>query len=899
VVRRSVAAGPSDVLYEAVGLRKDGSTFPGEVCGKVIPYEGRTVRVSAVRDITERKQADEALRRAHQGLELRVRERTAELSAANAELTREIAERRRAEEELVYERYLLHSLMDRLPDVIYFKDAASRFLRVNRALSERWGLGDPAEALGKTDFDQFAEEHARQAFEDEQEIIRTGRPLVDKEEKETWADGRVTWVSSTKMPLRDAEGRVIGTFGISRDITARKQAEVELQAAKEAAEAASRAKSEFLANMSHEIRTPMNGILGMTELALGTDLTAEQRDYLEMVKSSAGSLLAVLNDVLDFSKIEARKLQLEAVPFGLRDVLGGTLKGLGVRAGQKGLELTWHVLPGVPDALVGDPGRLRQVVVNLVGNAVKFTEAGEVVVTVQRTEDRGQRTEDRGAIPSSLSSVLCPLSSCLLHFAVADTGIGIPADKQGLIFEAFAQAYSSTTRKYGGTGLGLTIASHLVEMMGGRIWVESEVGKGSSFHFTLGFGLADRPAEEPPADLRGLPVLVVDDCAASRRGLGDVLAEWGWRPVLHESAGPALAELRQAAAAGEPFPLLLLDAHMPGMDGFALAEEVRRDPVLAGTALVMLTAAGQPGDVVRCRELGLGSYLMKPVTPAELLDALRAALRGPPRDARPPGPEPPPTRRRLRVLLTEDNPVNQKVAVRLLEKQGHAVVVAGNGREALAALGRQAFDLVLMDVQMPEMDGLEATALIRRQEQGSGRHVPVVAMTAHAMKGDRERCLAAGMDGYVAKPVQVEDLFQTIAAVMPGSGDAAEAGPPAGEPAGRVIDGAALARVSGSADFLAEIVGLFLDSECPRRMEEIRDAVARRDEGRLRRAAHALKGTVGNLRAAAAFEAALGLENLARGGDWAAIDGAYHALEQEIERLKPALAQLVQGCAAP
>jgi PAS domain S-box-containing protein len=695
-------------------------------------------------------------------------------------IVRDLSAARRHQEALEHERTLLARLMDHVPDRIYFKDAQSRFLRVNRALAEQFGLRDPDEAIGKTDFDFFTPEHAEPAFRDEQEVMRTGRPLVGLEEKETYADGRVGWVSTTKLPLRDADGQVVGTFGISRDVTARKLAELELQKAKTVAESANRAKGEFLANVSHEIRTPMNGILGMTELALGTDLTPEQQEYLQMVKSSAESLLTIINDLLDFSKIEARKLHLEPVTFNLPDAVIDTVRALSVRAQQKGLELVCHVRPDVPDFVVGDPGRLRQVLVNLLGNAIKFTERGEVVLRVAPLTPqpplplgsislspcaRGEG-EQEALTTGSPSPLVGEGAGGLrgLHFEIRDTGIGIPQDKLEAVFQPFEQADRSTTRRYGGTGLGLAISTQLVELMGGRLAVTSEVGKGSTFSFTATFAA---PTEKPiaqaprPTSLTGMRALCVDDNATNRRILEEILTSWSMRPTTCDSADAASAELLRAADAGEPYPLVLLDAHMPDVDGFDLAARIQGERALAGTVLLMLTSAGRPDDVARCRELGIDAYLLKPVKQSDLLAALLTALDGSRRQAPPRQPGAAPGRS-LRVLLAEDNAVNQKLASRLLEKQGHAVTVVSNGKEALAALEREAFDVVLMDVQMPEMDGFEATAAIRR----AGRRVPIVAMTAHAMKGDRERCLEAGMDGYVSKPIQARELIDAVVAAV-------------------------------------------------------------------------------------------------------------------------------------
>jgi PAS domain S-box-containing protein len=550
-------------------------------------------------------------------------------------------------------------------------------------------------------------------------------------------------------------GKLAGTLVLYQDISVRKRSEEAILRAKDAAEAANRAKSEFLANMSHEIRTPLNGVMGMNDLALGTELTAEQREYLETVKLSADSLLTVINDILDFSKIEAGKADLDIRPFNLRDTLEGVMRTLALRADEKGLELLCELAPETPELVRGDGSRLGQVVLNLVGNAIKFTHEGEVGLQVEVAERDGENR--------------------LLHFTVSDTGIGIPAEKHALIFDPFAQADTSTTRKYGGTGLGLSISTRLVHLMGGKVWLESELGKGSRFHFTARLGLVDakeiQSGTAAPAEiLRGVKVLVVDDNRTNRRILDGMLKRWEMKPTLAEGGEQALLELSTAKEAGQPCGLILLDMHMPNMDGFQFVERVRERPELSTATIMMLTSAGHRGDAERCKALGIAAYLLKPIRQSELREAIARVLGAKEQqgaiplitryslyDARDPESV-------LRVLLVEDNPVNQRLATRMLEKRGHRVVLAGNGREALEALAKASFDLVLMDVQMPEMDGFQATAAIREKEKTTGTRLPVVALTAHAMKGDRDKCLAAGMDGYLTKPIvprELDDLLES------------------------------------------------------------------------------------------------------------------------------------------
>jgi signal transduction histidine kinase/DNA-binding response OmpR family regulator len=637
---------------------------------------------------------------------------------------------------------------------------------------------------------------------------------------------------------------------------------VELVAATRIAEEANQAKSEFLANMSHEIRTPLNGIIGMTELALDTTLSLEQREYLSMVKSSADALLSILNDILDFSKIEMRKLELEQIPFSIRDHLGDLLKPLALRAEQKDLEVVCHVLPDVPNVAVGDPGRLRQVIVNLVGNAIKFTERGQILVQVEAMS----KTAD----------------TMKLHFFVSDSGMGIPSEKQQSIFEPFKQADGSTTRRFGGTGLGLAISSTLVELMGGRIWVQSEPLEGSTFHFTVQLGVTDARPEPSAMNLTDLQVLVVDDNGVNRRVLQDLLVRWKMRPTVVDSGAAALRALAAASDRGQPFALVLLDANMPEMDGFEVARRISATPTLGGATIMMLSSSGQYDESNKCREVGIATHLTKPVDQRELLSAIgRALAREPGQRAALPSSMLPAElpERRLHVLLAEDNVVNQRLAASLLRRRGHKVTIAANGREALATVTAQPFDVVLMDVQMPEMGGFEATAAIRALEaERQTPRMPIVAMTAHAMKGDRERCLAAGMDEYLTKPLDPRHLCALVEQ-MAGGKPAAE---PRDEPA--TVSMEVLARVGGDRELLAEISRLFVD-DAPRHLQKIREALDTRDGEALRRAAHGLKGAAANFDADGVVNAARTIEEIGRTGDFEAHQTAWQALTSETDQL--------------
>jgi len=849
--------------FETKHRRKDGRIVNLEISVNYVKLGKERVFVVFARDITTRKRAERALR-----------ESEGKLNAMLQSISDHM------------------SVMDKDLNIIWANETAKRNFGSNiigtkcyETYHNRQTPCEPHPCLTlKTFQDGKSHEHDTQ--------------VVDKDGK------TICFHCTANVTLRDDKGNPTAVMEISRDVTEEKRAEEELHKAKDAAMAANRelesanqrlehaieranqmaadaeagsmAKSEFLANMSHEIRTPLHGVMGMTELVLDTDLAPEQREDLEMVKASADSLLRVINDILDFSKVEAGKLDLEPAEFGLRDSLGQAINALGARADAKGLELACHVLPDVPDALIGDPGRLRQIVVNLVGNAIKFTETGEVVLRVETERE----TDDK----------------VWLHASVTDTGIGIPADKQRTIFEAFTQADGSTTRKYGGTGLGLAISARLVQMMNGRIWVESAPGKGSTFHFTAVLGLQSSPAAPavPPGavDLRELRTLVVDDNATNRRILEEMLAHWHMKPTTAESATAALAAMGRQLDAGEPFALLLIDARMPEMDGFALAERIKRDSRLSGATIMMLSSSGKRGDAARCRELGIAAYLTKPVTRSDLFDAIVTALGTASLDK----PRSRPItrhslregRRRLRVLLAEDNPVNRKLAIRLLEKHGHSVTAAGDGRAAVAALEKDTFDLVLMDVQMPEMDGFEATAAIRQREKDTGDHVRIIAMTAHAMKGDRDRCLAAGMDGYLAKPISAAELFKAVGALVPVS-QKPKAAARTESSENDIFDRAeALARMDGDADLVEEITGVFLE-EVPNQMAKIAEALEADDPARVQRQAHTLKGAAANIGAGAMRERAFQVELAAEAGDMRKARSRFSMLEQDLDRLTAAL----------
>jgi two-component system, sensor histidine kinase and response regulator len=820
---------------------------------------------------------DLELQQHRDNLEQEVAHRTSELVTMNTELTvakeaaeTEIGQRRRVEEELYRSHQMLQSILDSIPQRVFWKDRNSVYLGCNRALAGDAGLNDPAEIVAKNDFNLPWRDSAELYRADDKLVMEQGSPKLNFEERMSRSGGGMRWLQTNKLPLRNREGMVTGVLGTYEDITERKQAEEEMRKAREAAEAASRAKSEFLANMSHEIRTPINGIMGMTELALDTELNSEQREYLSLVKSSGESLLSVINDILDFSKVESGKLDLETIEFNLYDCVGETMKALAVRAHQKGLELAYDADPEVPSQLLGDPGRLRQILVNLVGNAIKFTQHGEVLVTIERL------SQDAGGIE--------------LHFKVKDTGIGIPPEKQGLLFKAFSQADSSTTRKYGGTGLGLAISARLVELMAGKIWLESSEGKGSTFHFTARFAAAEvkQPASLAlEAELQDLSVLVVDDNETNRRILCAMTRGWGMRPCAAESGATALATLETAQQKGDPFRLVLIDGNMPVMDGFELAEKIQARNARNGAAqatVLMLTSGGHPGEANRCRQLGISAYLLKPVLKADLMAAILTALSQ--RQKKESASPALVTRhslrewaRKLRILVAEDNVVNQAVILRVLQKMGHTPVLAQTGKEALALALAEKFDLVFMDVQMPEMDGLAATAAIRESETKSRTHLPIFVMTAHAMAGDRERCLAAGADGYIAKPVRFSDIEEALAGVARAPGT-----PTKLAEAASWDKVEALNRIGGDEELLKEACQIFLE-ESPKLLEKLRQAVAAEDAEGVVRAAHSLKGESSYLGAGRTSQTARQLEEMGRNNDLSRASEMLAALERELAGL--------------
>ncbi len=846
---------------------------------------------------------------------------------------RHIKDREVAEKELVRSEARLRSMTDSAPDAIIQIDSPGRVVYWNMAAVNIFGY-EESDIIGENMSNHLIANEDRDRLMEQVDIQKgtvVGKAL------NTPIELAGLRKNGQKFPIEISLSSVkLGddwnTVGVLRDITERKMDEAELEEAMKQAHEASLAKSEFLANMSHEIRTPMNGIIGMTDLALDTKLDRDQHEYLNAVKSSADSLMRVINDILDFSKIEAQKLDIESIDFHLRDTVGDTMHTLALRAAAKDLELAFHIPHDIPDIVIGDPGRLRQIIVNLVGNAIKFTSEGEVVLYLKT------KTESEEGIE--------------LHFSVVDTGIGIPSDKQKDIFDSFTQADTSTTRHFGGTGLGLAISGSLVEMMGGRIWIESEVGTGSTFHFTIRLGV-QRNYEtvcelREPAVLEGTPVLVVDDNATNRRILQEILTNWRMRPTCVESGPQAIEEIRRTNLSGEPYSLMLLDYNMPGMDGFDLTTHINNDPELGGLTIIMLTSSGQRGDAARCRELGISAYLTKPVKQSSLLDAIMTLLGGTTvvesattanlltrhsiRE----------NKHALRILIVEDNAVNQTVALKMLEKLGYSADIAENGEEALSALEAYPYDLVFMDCQMPVMDGYEATRQIRNPASKVRNHkIPIVAMTANAMKGDSEACIDAGMDDYISKPVDPKALITILdkwlseseepsehareglraetakedtakcqcdssasgcdcasgcdtecgdACTCPSQTAPGEASPVTLEDAVSHFNKEdLLERLMGDEELACEIIEGFL-SDIPQQISSLKDALKEADPPHIQRRAHSIKGASGNVGAIALQELAMQMEEAGKASDLEKSALLLTMLDQEFIMLKKAIA---------
>jgi two-component system, sensor histidine kinase and response regulator len=763
------------------------------------------------------------------------------------------------------EKSLFLTLVHSIPACFIRKDRDGRIVFANEKAAVVLGVTSK-DMIGKTVADFYPEEFAQAAREEDEMVMNTGEVIEDIFDSEV--EGETRYFASRKGPVRNGQGAVIGIQSIYWDITEQSLAEQallrereELRVAKIEADEANRAKSDFLANMSHEIRTPMNAIIGITDLLLETELNHTQREYLRMVQDSGEALLTLINDVLDFSKIESGKFELDHVPFDLHETLGDALKGLGFRAHNKGLELAFHVDREIPSHLIGDPSRLRQVIINLIGNAIKFTESGEVVLEI----DCLNRTA----------------GSVTLHFQIIDTGIGIAAENCDKIFCEFEQADASTTRKFGGTGLGLAICKRLVELMRGRIWVESVLGVGSKFQFEVTLDVdpnqSDSRSMISPVNIQGVRVLIVDDNATNRRILKDMLSNWGMVPTTTSCGETALQALADANAEDDAFQVVICDVNMPQMDGMMLVAAIKEQALLNPNRIIMLTSGARPQDARTLEALGIQAHLLKPAKQSEIYNAVIGSLNSgravTTTASAKQSSAPAVVSRHLRILLAEDNIVNQKLAIGVLEKLGHKVSVAGNGLVVLDKLRHDDFDLVLMDVQMPDMDGFTATREIRKQEESTGQHLPIIAMTAHAMKGDRENCLNSGMDEYLSKPIRTKDLEEMLLQFFPiGSGanstSANRQGNTVSEESmiSQICWKKALKNTASDEDLLRELLLTFQD-DVPQLLQKLTSAVEADDRRKVRSVSHSIKGSLGFLETADAQAYFQNLEDCAEEAD--------------------------------
>jgi two-component system sensor histidine kinase/response regulator len=814
----------------------------------------------------------------------------------------DITELKRTEKALSESERFLQSIFDGIQDGISVLDKELNIIRVNAWMEKTYSAAESL--IGEKCYAVYQKRKSVCPWCPSVKTLETGKahsevvPFPSENDPEGW-------ITVSSYPLKDHSGNIIGVIEYLKDVTELKRAERALVDAKEQAEEANRLKSEFLANMSHEIRTPMNAIIGMTGITLDTELNNEQREYLSIAKESGYALLGLIEDILDLSKIEAGRIELDTIDFDLRATIEGVADTLAHRASTKGLELACMIPHEVPVLLRGDPNRLRQILMNLGGNAVKFTEKGEVVIRAELSEQTENQTT--------------------LLFSITDTGIGIPKDQQEKIFESFTQADGSHTRKYGGTGLGLSISKQLVELMGGKIGVESQPDKGSRFWFTLTFekqkGFKTSLPLLPP-DIRGMQILVVDDNQTNRTISVKMLESFGCSAEAVDSGSKALQLLEKAAFKGKPFDLVLLDMNMPEMDGERTLRAIKADPETKDVAVIILTSVGMRGDAARLEALGCAGYLLKPIKQSDLFDSIIAVMSRQKTMVK----EKPGNivtrhtiaeekRRRVRILLAEDNPTNRKLAVTLLKKAGYSVDAVEDGRMATESLKRTDYDLILMDVQMPEMDGFEATQAIRERE-GNAKHTPIIAMTAHAMKGDRERCLQAGMDGYISKPIDPQELFEIIEEwtksykhkkVFPEEDESkkgdhlaeittcGEPGEPTcGEPGEPIDLESALRRFDGNKEFFRELFEEFLDY-APKQLEKLAEAIEKGDAKVVEREAHTIKGAAGNLEAKAFAEMALGLEILGRTEDLANAKKLLSNLEAELRRLEEYFSQSFKG----